>query len=399
MRYDHYYNLVRGYVEKEIARKQKLKRMKLSAPIPAKSTVSVDDMDWCKNRHPSNLHGMDNVKQKKDSEPHCLVHLHQDQTSGGKLRVSCSSNPDGGFVELEGPKGGIVGGVANMVCECPVDQLHYTKNGKQVHFTNANLPPSFLQLGNEARGVCHRSKSSGDFDFEGSDTSPTCGEVHHIFHSPVSVSGVTQSEVGMMRAIMEGGAISVGFSTTDSFMHYEGEPSVYAPKKDEKFDGGHAMTLFGWGEEKTGEKFWWVKNSWGKGPTNNFKFIRGNNACQIESWGASWVQADPPGEHKSDSLSLSSNNPNGFCKDSMVDTSMTAEKMKDSCVRLECKNEEDVQWCTLKYRCSKDKKLTTVVDIVSDGNYESIARTGNANVGVPVKSGCIENVRVEDRSA
>ena len=398
LRYDHYYNLVRGYIETEIKKKQMLKRMKLSAPIPPKTTVSVDDMDWCKARHPSNMHGMEQVVQEKDSEPHCLVHLHQAHPQKNKLTVSCNSNPGGGVVELTGPKGGIVGGVSNMACECPTDQLRYTKNGQEVHFTTNNLPPSFSQLGNKARGMCHRSKSTGDFNFKGSDTSPTCGQVHHIFHSPVSVSGVTQSEEGMMRAIMEGGAISVGFSTTDSFMHYEGEPSVYAPKANEPFDGGHAMTLFGWGEETTGEKFWWVKNSWGKGPTNNFKFVRGNNACQIESWGASWVQADPPGEHKSDSVSLSSNNPNGFCQDSMLDTSMTKALMDDSCVRLECKNEPNVQSCELKYRCSKDKKTTTVVDIVSDGNYESVAHTGNVNVALTAKSACIENLRFEDRS-
>lgn len=47
----------------------------------------------------------------------------------------------------------------------------------------------------------------------------------------------------------------------------------------------HAVTIFGWGETKDGEKFWRVRNSYGRGwgDRGNFLVRRGVDEFNIES--------------------------------------------------------------------------------------------------------------------
>ena len=52
--------------------------------------------------------------------------------------------------------------------------------------------------------------------------------------------------------------------------------------------------------------------------------------------------------------------------------------------------------CFLLMDCPTDK--TTVVDLIADANYGSIARTGKVKVLLNTVTACIENVYQEDRS-
>ena len=46
------------------------------------------------------------------------------------------------------------------------------------------------------------------------------------------------------------------------------------------------MSVVGFGETKSGTKYWMVKNSFGKawGEGGFFKMLRGANMCGIENW-------------------------------------------------------------------------------------------------------------------
>jgi C1A family cysteine protease len=47
----------------------------------------------------------------------------------------------------------------------------------------------------------------------------------------------------------------------------------------------HSILIFGWGETKSGIKYWRVLNSWGPswGEKGSFRLIRGENSIGIES--------------------------------------------------------------------------------------------------------------------
>ena len=394
-----YPHIVKPHMAKRIPveLRDNLVRMERAAPIAPGATVSVDSMRFCANLHPSNKYNFVNVEKNKGGEPHCLVKFNVAAPESAGLKASCTTHP-GAKVALHGPVGEIVGGIENDLCQCAVKNLVFEKNGAVFDFDDAKDTPSFSELGSHARGTCRRNRATGAFNFKNGGG---CGKVHNIFHTPVGVSGDTQSERLMKKAIMSGGAISVSFATTDSFMHFDGE-GVYDMEPGEELDGGHAVVFFGWGVESDGTKFWWGKNSWGPGPANIFKFARGRDVCTIESRGAAWLEADAPGAAHTDSVSLQSSNPNGFCADSLLDASMTAEKMEMSCVSIECQTsaggDAGDAACFLRMDCPTDKAKTTVVDLIADANYNSIARTGRVRARLNTVTACIENVYQEDRS-
>eukprot|EP00908_Phaeocystis_cordata_P024025 Transcript_65.p2 GENE.Transcript_65~~Transcript_65.p2 ORF type:complete len:441 (-),score=161.47 Transcript_65:136-1458(-) len=100
------------------------------------------------------------------------------------------------------------------------------------------------------------------------------------------------SEVGMMRALVEGGPLAVGITVPRSFEEYRS--GIYVENKEEGVHGttpykpfeptGHAVLVVGYGVED-GVKFWRVKNSWGRhfGETGYFRVRRGTDEISIES--------------------------------------------------------------------------------------------------------------------
>ena len=191
----------------------------------------------------------------------------------------------------------------------------------------------------------------------------------------------------------------MSMETYQSFFDFDGN-GVYDADGTETSKGGHAILFFGWGEEADGTKFWWGRNSWGNdSPASKFKFARGKDLCGVESSGAAWIVADPPGKQPSHKLSIESSNPKGFCPDFMLDENLLADRSKisNACVDIKCDGDRK---CVLTWGpdCPKDRSHTTVVDIIADANYGSVGAHGHTYMNLKTKTACIYNVHIEDRS-
>jgi cathepsin B len=91
--------------------------------------------------------------------------------------------------------------------------------------------------------------------------------------------------------IFNNGPVTAAFMVYQDFMTYK--LGVYQYKTG-AFLGGHAIKIIGWGEEN-GVKYWLCVNSWGKrwGDKGLFKFLRGVNHLQIESYVVAGFPAVP----------------------------------------------------------------------------------------------------------
>lgn len=81
--------------------------------------------------------------------------------------------------------------------------------------------------------------------------------------------------------IMKHGPVEAAFTVYQDFLTYKS--GVYQHMKGPEL-GGHAIKIFGWGEEG-GHKYWLVANSWNEdwGDNGTFKILRGEDHCGIES--------------------------------------------------------------------------------------------------------------------
>ncbi|XP_028414306.1 dipeptidyl peptidase 1-like [Dendronephthya gigantea] len=95
----------------------------------------------------------------------------------------------------------------------------------------------------------------------------------------------------MRLELVKNGPFSVSFEVTSDFMHYKSGIYVNPGLKD-KFNPfeitNHAVVVVGYGvDEKSGMKYWIVKNSWGTGwgEDGYFRIRRGTDELSIESIG------------------------------------------------------------------------------------------------------------------
>ena len=140
-----------------------VKRASLGRKIAPGETVSVDNMAFC-GKPGSVKKWMGNVHAEPKVEPHCVARLQETYLEADKFSVHCKTDPQH-KTYLSGPKGETLGGLDNSICECTAEQRVYQKKWKPYPLS-INLAPTLSQLGNEARGECHRDRNSGEFDFE-----------------------------------------------------------------------------------------------------------------------------------------------------------------------------------------------------------------------------------------
>lgn len=112
----------------------------------------------------------------------------------------------------------------------------------------------------------------------------------HFGVEPVSLQDL--DEQAIMDAIWEAGPVEANMVVYDDFFHYSS--GVYEKSEDAEEAGGHAVRIIGWGtDEESDMPYWLVANSWNTdwGLDGYFKIARGQDECNIETWGINYGNA------------------------------------------------------------------------------------------------------------
>jgi len=97
---------------------------------------------------------------------------------------------------------------------------------------------------------------------------------------------INPTESSIIEWLVTFGPVNIGINVPPDMKPYTG--GVYRPSDYDcthRILGTHALNIVGYGESEDGEKYWIVKNSWGKqwGIEDGYVyFARGVNACGIE---------------------------------------------------------------------------------------------------------------------
>lgn len=91
------------------------------------------------------------------------------------------------------------------------------------------------------------------------------------------------SELFIRHNIYAWGPVSTGMEVYPDFYTFDAKNEIYKWNGEGPKTGGHAIEIVGWGEDNE-EKYWIIKNSWGKqwGRDGYFYMSRGDNNCKIE---------------------------------------------------------------------------------------------------------------------
>ena len=103
---------------------------------------------------------------------------------------------------------------------------------------------------------------------------------------------ISSDEDDIMQEIYRWGPVAAGFKVYEGFLNeYDGKTIYKGPKKDKNGNvienpiGGHAVRIVGWGQdEKDGDTYWWIANSWSNkwGINGYFKMKRNIPECMLE---------------------------------------------------------------------------------------------------------------------
>lgn len=98
-------------------------------------------------------------------------------------------------------------------------------------------------------------------------------------------SYVSVSEDDIMKAIAHNGPVAAALNATMLQYYFGGIFKVKKPFTCDPRTLNHAVLIVGYGETKSGKKYWIVKNSWGKGwgEKGYFRIIRGEGHCGINN--------------------------------------------------------------------------------------------------------------------
>ncbi|XP_050736886.1 dipeptidyl peptidase 1-like [Eriocheir sinensis] len=128
--------------------------------------------------------------------------------------------------------------------------------------------------------------------YEGKDdicrTDPHCARHYTASYRYVGGYFGACNEYEMKSALVRGGPLVVGLEVYNDFLHYKGGIYQHTGLQD-RFNPleltNHAVLLVGYGEDKSGTKYWTVKNSWSEdwGEGGYFRILRGSDECAIES--------------------------------------------------------------------------------------------------------------------
>lgn len=117
-----------------------------------------------------------------------------------------------------------------------------------------------------------------------SEETGTPARFYRVLHY-YAIAGIPNdggSELYIRYNIFKWGPVSTSFAVYPDFYTFDTN-KIYEWDGNGYQVGGHAVEIVGWGEENN-KKYWIIKNSWGInwGDKGYFKFVRGNNNCQLE---------------------------------------------------------------------------------------------------------------------
>ena len=134
--------------------------------------------------------------------------------------------------------------------------------------------------------------TTNDFDFCPSNNtrmiSHRAGGYYYVPGAPKNEGSILPggTEMNIRREIYQFGPVTSGMVIHDDFLHWNptSPNEIYQYDGTSASNGGHAISIIGWGVSDTGIKYWIIRNSWGSewGDKGYFKILRGSNHCEIE---------------------------------------------------------------------------------------------------------------------